>query len=101
MSEPNKHYSLPSKKSVDEAIKLIENFRDLCRHQMDVGLWATADFPSKHHINRLLQLGYRNRADLAREYGEGLARHIYEITPTCKAYVAFMRDANEQKVESK
>lgn len=99
---------LPTRKSVEEAIRVFENFRDLCRLEMETGYWATTDFPSKHHINRLLQLAYRNRGDLLAAYGDGLTRHIDEIIPSCRAYVQFTRDPREQpeanngqKVESK
>jgi hypothetical protein len=103
---------LPTKKSIDDAIRVIEALRDMARHQMELGYWATVDFPSKHHINRVLQLSWRNRADLVSAYGEGLTRHIYEIIPICKAYVQFLRDPiednrgretvnNGQKVENK
>lgn len=82
---------LPSKKSVDDSIRVIEDFRELCRFQMDLGYRSTIDFPSKHHINRILHLSYRSRSDLLVEYGEGLVRHIYDITPSCRAYIAFLK----------
>ena len=89
---------LPNKRSVEQAIKVIEDFRAVCRHQMDLGYWATVDFPSKHHINKLLGLQerYRKREDLVRMYGEGLVRHISEIMPSCKAYVAFLQESKPE-----
>ena len=95
----DKKFSLPSKKSVEEAIRVIEAFRAMCQHQMDLGYWATIDFPSKHHFNKILPLSYRIE-ELDAMYGPGLARHIREIMPVCKAYTAFLRGPNE-KVESK
>lgn len=86
---------LPSRKSVEEAIRVIETFRDICRHQMDLGYWATVDFPSKHHISKILQMKYRNPADIRAFYGDGLARHIEEVMKVCEAYRAFLKDPNE------
>lgn len=96
-----RNISLPSKKSVEEAIRVIENFRDLCKHELEVGYWATTDFPSKHHINKLLQFSYRSKDDLIKVYGEGFVRHIFQVIPICKAYLAFVKDAPNERVESK
>lgn len=84
---------LPSKNSVQDSIQVVEKFRDICRFQLDLGYWVTADFPSKHHINRLLQLGYRSRSDLVESYGDSLTRYLLNaVVPMCRAYVQFTRD---------
>lgn len=92
----DKRFSLPSKRSVEESIKVIENFRALCQHQWDLGYWATIDFPSKHHVNRILQMKYHDPAEIRSVYGNGLARHIDEIRPVCLAYRSFLRGPNEK-----
>lgn len=83
---------LPSRRSVEDAIKVIEGFQAMCRHQMDLGYWATVDFPSKHHIGKILQMEWRDKAEVYRFYGDGLARHIYELLPVCQAYTRFLRN---------
>ena len=93
--------NLPSKKSVEDAIKIIDDFRAVCRHQMDVGYWATTDFPSKHHINKVLQLQYPNQEDLINYYGNGLTRRINSMVSICKAYISFLREDYEKVENSK
>jgi hypothetical protein len=92
---------LPSKKSIDDSIKIIDDFRAVCRHQLDVGYWATVDFPSKHHINKILQLQYIHKDELHFAYGQGLARRINSMIHICKAYVAFLREEHEKMEDGK
>lgn len=87
--------SLTNKRSLEDAVKRVEEFREACIWQLDNGLWMTIDFLSKHHINRILSLQYRNRKDLVDLYGEGLTDHALKMIPACKAYVSFTRDINE------
>lgn len=90
--------NLPSKRSIEEAIKRFEDFRSFCQYELDVGLWGTIDFPSKHHINKILQLQYKKQTEIVEFYGPGLADHINKVIPKCKAYVLFLRDgSNEQR----
>jgi hypothetical protein len=88
----NNKNSLPSKKSIEDAIKVIEDFRAVCRHQMDLGYWATVDFPSKHHINKILQLQYTDYSQIESVYGAGLSKRIKEMVTICKSYIAFLRE---------
>lgn len=90
---------LPSRKSIEDAIKVVDDFRAVCRHQLDVGYWATTDFPSKHHINKILQLQYISKDELFDWYGQGLARRINSMISICKAYLTFLREDHE-KVEN-
>lgn len=103
MTQP-KNINLPSKKSVEDALRVFEGFRELCRHQLDVGTWATVDFLSKHHLNRLLQFDWRSPTELNYAYGEGLTKRIrYELMPAIKGYAALVRsdkpESHGQKVE--
>jgi hypothetical protein len=91
---------LPSKRSIEDCVKVIDDFRDVCRHQMDLGYWATTDFPSKHHINKILQLQYVNKDEILETYGNGLSKRINYMIVVCKSYVAFLREDND-KVEDK
>lgn len=94
--------NLPSKKSVEDAIKRIDDFRTLCQFQMEVGYRSTIDFPSKHHMNKILQMQYRDKRDLIGIYGNGLVEKIFKMMPYCKSYIVFLRDADEQdKVRKK
>ena len=85
--------NLTSKKMLEDAIKRVEDFREACVWQLENGLWMTVDFLSKHHINRILSLQYRNKAELVEFYGEGLTDRALKTIPYCKAYVQFTRDA--------
>jgi hypothetical protein len=93
--------NLPSKKSIEDALSVLDEFRAVCRHQLDHGYWATVDFPSKHHINRLLQLQYMNKDDLASTYGPGLTKRINGTISICKAYVAFLREEYDKMENNK
>lgn len=92
---------LPSKKSIDESIKVIDDFRAVCRHQLDLGYWATTDFPSKHHINKILQLQYMSKEDVIEAYGSGLARRIHGMIGVCKSYISFLREDNGKMEDNK
>lgn len=92
---------LPSKRNIEESIKIIDDFRAVCRHQLDVGYWATVDFPSKHHINKILQLQYINRIELQNVYGQGLTRRINSMIHICKSYISFLREDYEKLEDAK
>ena len=95
MSKQEKKIRLPPNRAVEEAIDTIHGFRDLCKHKLDAGHWATTDFPSKHHINNLLQLQYRKVSELQNKYGRAQANVILETIPYCKSYLAFLRDEEQ------
>lgn len=88
--------NLTNKKALEEAIKRVEDFRAACIWQLDNGLWMTVDFLSKHHINKILSLQYRDKPDLVEFYGPGLTDRALKAISYCKAYVLFTRDTNEK-----
>lgn len=92
---------LPNKRSLEESLIRFDEFRILCQFQMEVGYRSTIDFPSKHHINKILQMQYRDKKDLLDLYGDGLTERILETIPFCKAYVSFVRETDEQAAERK
>jgi len=79
----------------------MDGFRAVCRHQLDSGYWATTDFPSKHHINKILQLQYARHDDVVNVYGRGLSRRIDSMIIICKAYIAFLREDNDKMENNK
>lgn len=88
--------ALPSRGSIENAIDVIDNFRDLCKHQLALGYWATIDFPSKHHLNKILQMQYAVRSEVYATYGKGLSDRIFGMIEPCKAYLYFLRGSDEQ-----
>lgn len=96
----DRKFQLPSKRSIEEAIKVLDDFRAVCRHQLDLGYWATTDFPSKHHINKLLQLQYIPKEDVINFYGPGLSARVSNTINICKFYISFLREEND-KLENK
>lgn len=95
-----KKLKLPSRKALKKSTDTVHNFREFCKHQMELGYWATIDFPSKHHVNNILQLQYRNRTDLLDFYGTALTEAALELVPTCKSYLEFLRGAKSEEVEN-
>lgn len=91
----NKKIRLPGHKAVKEAVEVMKDFRACCKQRLETGYWATIDFPSKHHVNNLLQLQYRKMSELEAKYGLGLASLALETIPHCKAYLAFLRDEDK------
>lgn len=93
----NNKTKLPSDRALREAIKAVEEFRLLCKFMLETGYWATVDFPSRHHINTLLQLQYRDVGELKKEYGLGLTRLALEELEKAKLYVEFLRDTHKEE----
>lgn len=98
-NDKKRKLNLPSKKSLKEAIEVFEGFRANCKYRLDVGLWATVDFPSKYHINKILQVQYRKRTDLISEYGVALTESAIELVSVCKLYLEFTRGVKNEQVE--
>lgn len=84
--------SWPSKDKLQEALDVFEEFREICRLQMELGYWVTLDFPSKHHINKILSIQYMDKETLYRNYGSGLIARAQSMIPYCKYYLSFIRD---------
>jgi len=87
----------PKKNKLVEALKVIEDFRLLCQFQMELGYWATTDFPTKHHLNKILSTQYMDKKLLEKVYGKGLAKRVNKLLPYCKHYASFTRLDSEQK----
>lgn len=99
MSRRNNNKKWPKRDKLIEAIDTFENFRGLCKLELDLGYWATVDFPSKHHINKILSVQYMDRDILIGIYGKVLTNRVFEVLPHCKNYLKFLRSVDE-KVES-
>lgn len=82
----------PRKDRLKEAVDAVYNFQQMCKHQMDLGHWATMDFPSKHHINKILSIQYMDHNVVNRVYGEGLLKQVKELIPACRAYIEFLKE---------
>jgi len=91
----------PKKESLEDAIATFLGFQALCKHQMDLGYWATVDFPSKHHINKILSLQYMNRDFVDKIYGPTLAKRGLALIGVCKSYVDFARYVGSEDVDVK
>lgn len=90
-SKQQNNFNLPSRESLKESIEIIRKFRDLCNLQLELGYWATADFPSKHHINKILQVQYRKYPDIIDYYGAGLGEAAISMVPICKSFLDFVK----------
>lgn len=86
----------PKREKLVDAVEVFERFRDMCVWEMDLGYWATVDFPSKHHINKILSVQYMDKDTLEAVYGTGLVKRIFELMPYCKHYVQFVRGRDEK-----
>lgn len=82
----------PKREKLIEAVDTFDNFRQMCALQMETGYWATVDFPSKHHINKILSVQYMDKKVLEDEYGPVLVSRVFSLLPFCKKYVAFVRE---------
>lgn len=91
----------PKKEKLFQAIKVIENFRSMCRHQLDLGYWATVDFPTKHHINRILALAYLEKSLSEKIYGPSLVKRAEVLIPICKQYLLFVKDPVNEDIFKK
>lgn len=89
--KPRKDIGWPRAEKVKEAIEVVMNFQMMCKHQLELGYWATVDFPSKHHINKILSLQYMDKATVDRIYGHSLAKRCAALLPLCKNYLEFTK----------
>ena len=93
MSEDKKkNKSWPSRDKLQESLDVFEEFREICKLQMELGYWVTLDFPSKHHINKILSIQYMDKETLYKNYGPGLIARAKTMVPYCKNYLSFIRD---------
>lgn len=84
-------FSGPNKKKLQEAVDVFSNFRSMCELQFDLGYAVNVQFPSKHHINKILHIEYLTPEELEENYGEILTKKVFEFLPLCKNYVSFVR----------
>lgn len=96
--------SWPNKKKLLEAVEMFENFREMCEMQFDLGYVVNMQFPSKHHINKIMSLEYLQEDPevIRAAYGEALLERAIKLIPNCKAYVTWIRGAKrgDSKVSS-
>ena len=81
----------PRRERLVEALDVFENFQAMCNHQLDLGHWATIDFPSKHHLNKILCVQYIDEETSRRVYGDNLINRVFKTLPFCKTYVEFAK----------
>lgn len=91
----------PKSEKLQEALDVVERFRGMCQLQMDLGNWATMDYPTKHHINRILSLQYADKDELTLLYSLALVERIYKVIPYCKHYIMFIRESKDNLNDSK
>lgn len=92
----NRKNSWPTRNKLQESIDVFEEFRAICKFQLELGYWVTLDFPSKHHINKILLIQYMDEETLNKNYGEGLIARAKYVIPFCKHYLAMVRDGAEK-----
>jgi hypothetical protein len=88
----------PNRAKLLEAYEIFEEFRGMCQHQMDLGYWATIDFPTKHHLNKLLAIQYMEEELLIKVYGKALVTQVKKLIPYCKGYLNFVREEVEHDI---
>lgn len=88
----NRKPEWPQKDKLKDAIDVVHRFKEMCKHQLDLGHWATMDYPSKHHINKILSIQYMDPDFVKRVYGHGLYKQAKELLPACRAYIEFLKD---------
>ena len=91
----------PKKKKLIEAINVFRRFQEMCKLQIDLGYWVTMDFPTKHHINKILSLQYMDLNMIEKVYGKSLVREALGLIPACRSYIAFTKGEYNGKVDNK
>jgi hypothetical protein len=81
----------PKREKLIEALEIFQNFRDMCQFQMELGYWATMDFPTKHHLNKILSIQYMDKKMLEEVYGKVLVKRTFDMMPYCKSYISFVK----------
>jgi hypothetical protein len=96
-----KEPSWPKRDRLRQAVDVIWRFQGMCKLQLDLGYVVTMDFPSKHHINKILSLQYMDKEAIESVYGKKLADQALKLVSACKHYVAFTREFNDDVLEKK
>jgi hypothetical protein len=94
--ENNGKVNLPKRNKLVESINVVQNFKSMCKHQLELGYWVTMDFPTKHHLNRILSIQYTDIKTVERIYGSGLAKAALKLVPSCKHYILFLKEDNDR-----
>ena len=81
----------PDRKLLAESVDIVWRFQKMCAFQLDVGNWVTMDYPTKHHINKILSLQYLESDVVQRVYGSTLSSRALELVPVCRAYLDFIK----------
>lgn len=86
----------PKKERLQEAVSIVWNFQQMCKLQMDKGYMATMDYPTKHHINKILAVEYHDQTMLEEIYGSKLLLRAKSLVPVCKAYLNFIKEYHDE-----
>lgn len=86
----------PNKKKLQEAVEIFDKFSQMCELQLDLGYVVPMQFPSKHHLNKILSIEYMDSAMLIQLYGAAFTQKAQRILPLCKTYVAYVRDVKNE-----
>ena len=82
--------SWPRRERLSEAVDCAWRFQQMCLLQMNLGNWATMDFPTRHHLNNILAIQFLEEHIAQSIYGGELAQRAADLIPSCKAYLAFI-----------
>ena len=91
----------PHRRKLQEAVEVFENFREMCEMQFDLGYVFNTQFPSKHHINKILHIEYIPSEELNKLYSEALIKRAMRLIPACKSYILFVRGRNGKAEDTK
>lgn len=84
----NKKKKAP-RKSLAKSVDIVERFQAMCKLQMDLGNWVTMDYPTKHHLNRILDVQFMENEYADGVYGQALAKRARDLVPYVKSYIRF------------
>jgi hypothetical protein len=96
-----KEPSWPKRDKLRQAVDVIWRFQGMCKLQLDLGYLITMDFPTKHHINKILSLQYMDPEVIENVYGKRLMEQALALVPVCQHYVAFTREFKDDELEKK
>lgn len=90
----------PKRDKLSEAVDVFWRFQEMCKLQLDLGYHVTMDFPTKHHINKILSLQYMDKEIIEKVYGSELVSRALELIPGCKLYIGFTKEHESGKMEN-
>lgn len=86
----------PNRDKLAESVDAVWKFQQMCKLQLDLGYWVTMDFPTKHHINKILSVQYIEKAMVDKVYGSTLAKMALDLIPACRNFIAFTKGTDEK-----